>query len=330
MFNRLEFFCVQIWFLTTIICKIDKERNRSNYVRSVNDLLKSMTGYGNQIIQMEQYTISVEMRSVNNRFLDITLKMPRYLMYIEEQIKRQVKGYFTRGKLEIFITINGQGNIQKNLQVDFELLNQYMKSLNEMKSKYQLQGDIPVSTLVGLPEIFEVQEEEKRDEALKENILNAVEKSCQEMMIMRETEGTFLEKDILMRLEKLYDITARIEELRPQVIQEYQERITKRINAFLENVSEVDGSRITQEVAILAEKGDITEETVRLKSHIEHMRKTVKETNSVGRKLDFICQEMHREANTIGSKSTASELNRLDVMLKSEIEKIKEQVQNIE
>jgi len=289
-----------------------------------------MTGYGKEIVQLNQQTISVEMRSVNHRYLDITMKMPRNLMFMEEKFKRIIKGHFYRGKLEVYINFSGQGNINKHLQVDWELINQYIENINKIKTDHHLAGDIPVSVLASLPEIFEIQEEEKDDNELKKVLLVAIEKACMEMLAMRETEGDFLEKDIILRLEKLEQLTTKLQEIRPRVIQEYQERIMKRINEYVATISTIDESRIEQEVAILAEKGDITEEIIRLGSHIEHMRKTLKEEESIGRKLDFICQEMHREANTIGSKSTDAEINQIDVLLKSEIEKIKEQIQNIE
>lgn len=293
-------------------------------------MVKSMTGYGKEAIQLEQHILSIEMRSINHRFLDITMKMPRNLLFLEESFKKVIKRFFSRGKIEVFITINGQGNIRKNLQVDWDLLDQYMDHFNQIKKLHQLEGEIPASILVSLPDIFEVYEEEEMNDELKIMLQNVLEKACSELLAMRETEGAFLAKDILERLSRMKELTNSLQQLRVTVIKEYQERIKERIKQHISDTAHLDISRIHQEVAILAEKGDITEELIRLDSHIEQMKKTLIEERNIGRKLDFICQEMHREANTIGSKSMDAEINQLDVLLKSEIEKIKEQVQNIE
>jgi len=293
-------------------------------------LVKSMTGYGRKVMQQENYSITVEIRSVNNRYLDINLKMPRSLLSLEEEIKKIIRSSFQRGKLDIYITTTGEANFLKKLEVDWELLEQYMEAISEIKGKYQIDGNLSASALLNIPEIFSVFEMEKSDRSFKENLLISIKEASREMLEMRKAEGAFLEKDILMRLDTLDTLTVALEELRPLVIKEYQERILKRMNVYLDNNNEIDDARLHQEIAILSEKGEITEELVRMKSHIEHMRKTLQEEGSVGRKLDFICQEMHREANTIGAKSSASEISQIDVQLKSEIEKIKEQVQNIE
>lgn len=289
-----------------------------------------MTGYGRQIVERDSYRIVVEMRSVNNRFLDISLKMPRSLLHLEDKIRRIIKNYFSRGKFEIYISITGQGNITKKLHVDWELLGQYIEQIEEIKKRHQVKGEVAVDDLLKLEEIFNVDEEEKQDEALKDLLLQAVENSCEELQEMRQTEGTYLKNDLLLRLNKMEELTESLQAMRSKVVQSYRERIRNRINEHLAEYAQIEDGRIIQEVAVLAEKGDITEELTRLSSHISQMRKVIDKAGSVGRKLDFICQEMHREANTIGSKSTAAEINEIDVLLKTEIEKIKEQVQNIE
>ncbi len=293
-------------------------------------MLSSMTGYGRQIVERDSYRIVVEMRSVNNRFLDISLKMPRSLLHLEDKIRRIIKNYFSRGKFEIYISITGQGNITKKLHVDWELLGQYIEQIEEIKKRHQVKGEVAVDDLLKLEEIFNVDEEEKQDEALKDLLFQAVENSCEELQEMRQTEGTYLKNDLLLRLNKMEELTESLQAMRSKVVQSYRERIRNRINEHLAEYAQIEDGRIIQEVAVLAEKGDITEELTRLSSHISQMRKVIDKAGSVGRKLDFICQEMHREANTIGSKSTAAEINEIDVLLKTEIEKIKEQVQNIE
>lgn len=298
--------------------------------KDVINLVKSMTGYGKETVQIKEHMLTIEMRSINHRFLDITMKMPRNLLFLEETFKKTIKQFFSRGKIEVYITISGQGSIHRDLQVDWELLDQYMNHIKQIKKRHQLEGDIPASILVSLPDIFEVYEEEEMDDELKDSLQYVLEKACTELLAMRETEGDFLEKDIIQRLYKMRELTGKLQLIQTKVIKEYQDRIIQRIKEHTSNISHLDMPRLHQEVAILAEKGDITEELIRLGSHIEQMEKTLSEEGSVGRKLDFICQEMHREANTIGSKSMDEEINQLDVLLKSEIEKIKEQVQNIE
>lgn len=293
-------------------------------------MVNSMTGYGKHVVQNEESTISIEMRAVNNRFLDISLKMPQALLYLEENIKKELKTVFRRGKVDIYITIRGEGTTEKHLEVDHDLLQQYIENITHMKESYSIKGELDPNTLVSLPEIFDVVEINKHNGQLKEKILTAITEASKELLEMRKTEGKYLEKDISDRLLVIEKLTNEIEAIGPKVVQEYKERVLKRMSELLNNVTELDDVRMHQEVAILTEKGDITEEITRLKSHIEHMRKILKEEESIGRKLDFICQELHREANTIGSKSMAAEINHLDVLLKSEIEKIKEQVQNIE
>lgn len=293
-------------------------------------MLSSMTGFGKQVIEQEEYQITVEMRSVNNRFLDITIKMPRSFYYLEEKLKKIIKNYFKRGKIEVYISIQGQGSIHKNVHVDWEILGQYVDRVEEIKQHYPIKGELNIEQLVNLEDIFIVEEEEMQDETLTTNLLQAVEESCRKLLEMRRAEGTFLEQDLEERLQVLEDTMNHLQHVRPKVIETYRERISKRITEHLAEYNTIDEARIMQEVAILAEKGDITEELTRLQSHINQMKNTLKEEGSVGRKLDFICQEMHREANTIGSKATAAEINGLDVILKTEIEKIKEQIQNIE
>lgn len=293
-------------------------------------MLSSMTGYGKQTVEHDSYQIQVEMRSVNNRFLDITFKMPRGFLHLEDKLKKIIKNYVSRGKVDVHITLSGQGNVKKSLHIDWNLFEQYIDQIAEIKEKHHIKGEITIDRILTLEEIFTVKEEEKQDEELKDFLLQAVETSCEKLNEMRQAEGAFLETDIHDRLDTLDEIVKKLQSVRTNVIESYRDRIKKRMDEHLASYGQLDDSRIVQEVAILAEKGDITEELTRLNSHIAQMRKAMEEEGSIGRKLDFICQEMHREANTIGSKSTAAEINQLDVLLKTEIEKIKEQIQNIE
>lgn len=293
-------------------------------------LLSSMTGYGKQTIENNAYRVSVEMRSVNNRFLDITLKMPRNFYSLEDKIKKIIQQYVKRGKVEVFVSVMGSSVMKRNLSVDWDLMDQYRENIKEIKNRYAVKGDLSVTDLLRMDEVFIIEEKEQEDDLLKETLLQAVEKASQDLLEMRQGEGQFLKNDIMHRIKTLNEIIQSLETIRPQVTENYRERIKNRLDEHLTIYDTIaDDSRVIQEVALLAEKGDISEELTRLKSHLTQMEKTLNQSGRIGRKLDFICQEMHREANTIGSKATATEMNELDIELKTEIEKIKEQVQNI-
>ncbi|WP_226035023.1 YicC/YloC family endoribonuclease [Aquibacillus saliphilus] len=290
----------------------------------------SMTGYGRNVVHLNNTAISVEIRSVNHRFIDISTKIPRSLLVMEERMKKIIQSFFNRGRIEIFITIEGEGLIKHTLSVNWDLMDQYIKSVHEVKNKYNLDGSIPIDMVTNIDELFTIKENEQEFDSMHETILSALESACSKVVEMRQKEGEELVRDLVDRIKIIQTIAKQLGERRDIVIIEYRDRITKRIEEYLNDDFIKDEFKLTQEIALLAEKGDITEEVTRLRSHINQFLKTINEAGAIGRKLDFIIQEMHRETNTIGSKSNDVKISEWVVTLKSEIEKIKEQVQNIE
>ncbi|MBM7571767.1 YicC/YloC family endoribonuclease [Aquibacillus albus] len=293
-------------------------------------MVRSMTGYGRDVISFNNSTITVEIRSVNHRFLDISTKIPRYLIDIEEDMKKMMKNYFLRGRFDVFITIDGEGFVERNLVINWSLMDQYISHLREIKRRYQLAGEIPVDTVTQIEDLFTIQETEQESDSLKQAILTAIENASQQVLEMREKEGNELVKDLRTRIELINSTVKKLGERRDIVIIEYRERILNRLEQYLKEELRSDESKIYQDVAVLVEKGDITEEVTRIDSHINQFLDTIKQQGAIGRKLDFILQEMLREINTIGSKSNDVLISQYVVTIKSEIEKVKEQIQNVE
>lgn len=296
----------------------------------VVNMVMSMTGFGVHVINMDNTTITVEIRSVNNRFLDFTAKMPRSFFSLEDKIKKIIQSYFGRGRIEVYISVEGKGFVQKTLKTDWDIMDNYMEQVNIAKTRYQLNGDIPVAIITSIPEVISIQESIHQPDGLKESILAGTKQACEQVEAMRKEEGLFLFNDLKERMDAIYDIIIVLQTHRGHVIKEYRDRIQARINDHLDDTVTMDHARIHQEIVLLAEKGDITEEITRLFSHVELGKETLDEKGAIGRKLDFITQEMHREANTIGSKSTDVKISEWTIALKGEIEKVKEQLQNIE
>ncbi|WP_246118043.1 YicC/YloC family endoribonuclease [Cerasibacillus quisquiliarum] len=290
----------------------------------------SMTGYGRDVFQFNDATILIEIKSVNHRFLDYMPHFPRNLMFLEEPVRKVIQTYFKRGRIAVFIEVHGSAFNKKTLELDWDFLDDYVQKIKDIKKTYQLEDPISLSLLATNPDCMWIEKTEEQPLELQEYILEAVKQTCLKVKRMREVEGEFLQADIEKHMECIHHLINRLEKQRPIVIQEYQRRIHYRLEDYVGNLSFIEQERYRQEIALLAEKGDIVEEIVRLNSHIHHFKQTLNEAEAIGRKLDFILQEMQREANTIGAKSTDPEISELAVQLKSVIEKVKEQVQNIE
>lgn len=288
-----------------------------------------MTGYGNEIKELDHALIKVEIRSVNHRFLDMKAKIPSSIMFLEDRLKQVMKQYFNRGRTELYISWEGDLLVERTLHTDWKLMDEFLKQLKEAKHRYQLSGDIPISVIATIPDLITVIEKEQQPTHFEDLLLESTRNVCEKVRKMREEEGSFLINDIKKRLTSIENMVSLVEGRRIHVIDEYRERIEKRIETYMNDSMNMD-ERIRQEIALLAEKGDITEEIIRLKSHLNHFYELIPLNDPVGRKMDFIVQEMHREINTIGSKSSDSMIGQWTVNLKSEVEKIKEQVQNIE
>ncbi|UOR12784.1 YicC/YloC family endoribonuclease [Halobacillus amylolyticus] len=289
-----------------------------------------MTGYGRYTVEAENTALTIELRSVNHRFLDISPKIPRSFLFLEEAMKRQIKDKLHRGRIDLYITVEGENLLDKRLEADDLLLDQYINKLNSIQEQYRLTGEISIDMVTRLDGIFTVQERDHKSDQMKEAVLEALSHSISDLVEMRRQEGKRLAEELISRLAAVKHIVADIEDRRPVVMNEYRDKILTRIETFLREEINPEETRVLQEVALLAEKGDITEEVTRLYSHIDQFEKTLQKPGAIGRTLDFIVQEMHREINTIGSKSNDSQLSNEVVALKSEVEKMKEQLQNIE
>ncbi|WP_188205752.1 YicC/YloC family endoribonuclease [Alkalibacillus aidingensis] len=292
-------------------------------------MVTSMTGYGQVNQKLENSTITVEVKTVNHRFFDCSFKMPRELLVLEERMKRLVNQYIERGRVDIYININGDSLKEKQINVDWSILNQYIERVKEVKNSTSIQGDLQLDHLLQLDDVFSVEELSDFDTTLEEPILTAIEEALKRVLNMRMEEGSALHKDILMRIDQIDQHIQTLKEKKDTIQSYYQDKVIARLKESLQDY-QVDEGRLLQEVALLVDKGDITEEVTRLHSHIEQMRELLELDEPIGRKLDFLTQELHRETNTIGSKSNDVNISKITVALKSEIEKIKEQVQNIE
>lgn len=293
-------------------------------------MVMSMTGYGRDVVTLDNSNITVEIRSVNHRFLDVSIKMPRSLLFLEDKMKKIIQTFFYRGRIDIYISLEGEGFGSSDLIVNWELMDKFIHSMDQIKERYGLEGKTPVHMVTQLEGLFTVQEKEQGLDRIQEVILNTVNNAAEKVYTMRKSEGTELKNDVVSRINFIQNIVTELGKRRDIVIMEYRERIKQRLEDYVQEEITTEPTKILHEVALLAEKGDITEEVTRLFSHISQFLATLDHEGSVGRKLDFIVQEMHRETNTIGSKSNDVKISEWVVTLKSEIEKVKEQVQNIE
>ncbi|BCB03298.1 YicC/YloC family endoribonuclease [Bacillus sp. KH172YL63] len=291
-------------------------------------MVVSMTGFGRSKVDSDQHTVTVEMKSVNHRFNECYIRMPRQLMKIEEKIKKQVSRFVKRGKVDIFITISGEGLVHKNLHIDWKLIQDYYQLVNKVKETYSLQDEVQLSHLLTREEFIVVEEMEDENEELELLVLKAVNKASMDLREMRENEGKLLKEDFLSHLRHFENSVVELKKHAPEVVRQYRERLRKRIVEY--NEMPFDESRLLTEVAVFADKSDITEELTRLESHIQYFHSALTGEGPVGRKLDFMIQEMNREVNTIGSKANDSFIATIVVELKSTLEKLREQVQNVE
>ena len=292
-------------------------------------MLKSMTGFGRCENVTNEYKISVEMKAVNHRYLDLSIKMPKKFNYFEASIRTLLKKYIQRGKVDLFINYEDytQGNMC--LKYNRALAAEYMDYFNKMAEEFSIQNDVKVSTLAKFPEVFSMEQAPDDEEHLWGILSAALEDAAVRFVQSREVEGEHLKNDLLGKLDYMTGLVDYIEGRSPQILTEYRAKLEAKVQELL-NGTAMDEGRIAAEVTIYADKICVDEETVRLRSHIENTRKDLLSGGSVGRKLDFIAQEMNREANTILSKSNDLSISDKAIALKTEIEKVREQIQNIE
>ena len=292
-------------------------------------MIKSMTGFGRCEVQKDSRKFTVELKSVNHRYLDVNIRMPKKLNFFETAIRNLLKSYANRGKVDIFITYEDLSQAQVAVKYNAVLAGEYLKYLKQMEEEFGLENDIRVSTLSRYPEVFTMEEQSEDEEELWNGLKETLEGAFGQFVRTRQTEGENLKRDILAKLDRLSKLTAYIEERSPQIVSEYRAKLEEKMKELLAD-TQIEESRIAAEVILFADKICTAEEVVRLKSHISHMRNTLDEKDEIGRKLDFIAQEMNREANTILSKANDIEVSDYAISLKTEIEKIREQIQNIE
>jgi uncharacterized protein (TIGR00255 family) len=271
----------------------------------------------------------VELRSVNNRYLDCTVKLTRSLSFAEETVKQAVKKAVSRGKVDVFISMKSENADDTTITLNKAVLEGYLAAMRQMVTEFGVQDDISVSTVSRLPEVFSVEKPEVDEEQLQADLMSVVEKALEGYNAMRATEGGALDADLRSRGETILSLVEKVEAGNGQTVVAYRARLYAKLQEVLTNTT-IDESRILTEAAIFADKVAVDEETVRLRSHLKQMNTMLDGGGAVGRKLDFLLQEMNREANTIGSKCTDVELARIVVDIKAELEKIREQTQNIE
>ena len=292
-------------------------------------MIKSMTGYGRVVETVDGKEITVEIRSVNNRYLDCNVKLPRIYAFAEDAIKQKVKESITRGKVDVFLSIASVGTSPVQISLNRPVLEGYLAAMRSIAADYGVKDDISVATLSRLPDIFLVEKTDVDEAQLKEQLVGVVEKALDAFDAMRITEGAAMEQDLRSRGQTILKLVEQVEQRSPETLAEYRARLTAKIQEVLANQN-IDESRILTEAAIYADKIAVDEETVRLRSHLSQMDAMLTTGGAIGRKLDFLLQEMNREANTIGSKGNDIEQARTVVEIMGELEKIREQTQNIE
>ncbi|WLR59701.1 YicC/YloC family endoribonuclease [Guptibacillus hwajinpoensis] len=291
-------------------------------------MVKSMTGFGRASNVYEGVQVTIEMKSVNHRYFDGTFRMPKAVFHLEGKMKKAIQSYVNRGKIELYLTIDGADLKSSDVQVDWHLLDQYITILKQATERYHLKEDLSASTMMNL-NVFQVNEKEHNIEQLEESIFYTLNQAIHKLVEMRQIEGKALDQDIRQKLANMNDQISSISRLSHEVTTAFENRIRTKLESFKE-LDEVDEARILSEVAFLADKASIDEEIIRLRSHLDQFHDILSNDGVVGRKLDFLVQEINRELNTIGSKSQHHKISQHIVDLKSEVEKVREQVQNIE
>ena len=292
-------------------------------------MLKSMTGYGRQESLISGKKILVEIRSVNQRFTDYSIKVPRHLGFLEDKVRNYASEWITRGKVDIYISVENFDEADKDVLLNKALAKNYIEVLEQLRDDFNLKDDISVMTVARFSEIFKTERKEEDEEQIWADVKSVMHEAMEAFAAMRSREGERIEKDLVERIDYMKTLAEQIDERSPQTVAEYKERLYTKIKELLED-RDIDEGRVLTEVAIFADKVAVNEETVRLGSHFAEFYNIINSGEPAGRKLDFLIQEINREVNTIGSKSQDIEIAKIVVTLKGEIEKLREQIQNIE
>lgn len=290
--------------------------------------MKSMTGFGRGEYLSHDRKMTVEIKSVNHRYCDINIRMPKKISFLENNIRTYIKQNISRGKVDVYISYEDNSEGNECIKFNEDLIVQYLKYFNEISDKFNLENDIKVSNLTRYPEVIKLEEQKADEELLWDILKKSLEIAVDKLISTRKTEGELLKNDIITKLDCISELVDNIKLRAPFVVEEYKQKLQARINELLNHV--IDEARLAMEVAVFADKCCVDEEIVRLESHVQHMTQTLNKDIPIGRKLDFLLQEMNRESNTILSKSNDIEISNNGLELKTEIEKIREQIQNIE
>lgn len=292
-------------------------------------MIQSMTGFGRGEAANEKYKVTIEMKSVNHRYLDLSVRLPRKLNFYEPAIRNQVKEFAKRGKIDIFVSIEQLQENAESIQYNPQIAATYLSGISQMADEFSIDGTIQAYQLARFPDVFTKAEEDDNEEEWIPIVTQALRDACEKFAESRRIEGEKLAKDLSEKLDHISDLVDKIETRSPQIVEEYRKKITEKVEQLLGD-TQIDENLLATEIVMFSDKICVDEEMVRLRTHVEHVKETLAVGENIGRKLDFLIQEMNREANTTLSKANDSEVSEYGIDLKTEIEKIREQIQNIE
>lgn len=292
-------------------------------------MIKSMTGFGRAVSEIDGYVITVEIKSVNHRYFEFSSRIPRQYGFLDEKLKSYINSRVSRGKVECFVSIEALNTESADVVVNNTLASAYVKALKEIAANYELKEDFGASTISRFQDVLVVKKADEDEDKIWQYVKSVTDEAIDKFISMRETEGAKMRDDVYNRGQFILDCVAFIEECSPQTVKEYNDKLIERVQTLIGDAT-LDEARVIQEVAIYADKVAVAEETVRLRSHIEQLNSFINSNEPVGRKMDFLVQEINRETNTIGSKANDVDIARKVVDIKAEVEKIREQIQNIE
>ena len=291
--------------------------------------VNSMTGFGKGVYEQDGLKVTVELKSVNHRFLDLMIKAPKIFSFAEDAIRKALKDSFQRGHFDIFVTYEDLRENRTTVVFDYSLVNAYVEASKKISSEYFVQDSLKSADLLAMPDIAKVSYVDDDEEFLVNVLNNALKQAIDKMSVMRLTEGALMQKDVLSKMDTIKSLVAKIEALAPSMVEEHFAKVKERVQEMLKDVA-IDEAKLLNEVAFYSDKVCVDEEIQRLKSHLDHFNEIITKGGACGKQLDFIVQEMNREANTCGSKCNNIEISNLVIALKNEIEKVREQIQNIE
>ena len=291
-------------------------------------MIKSMTGYGKATLSVENREYQIEKKIINHHYLDINIKMPRTISYLEEEVKKTIMTYVKRGKVDVFITFENNSTEGRKIQINKEIASVYIKELKKLAEEENILANIEVTEISKYPDVLSIQNEQN-EEKIKQELIEVTKQAMQKLVEMRSAEGSKMAQDLLQRVEEVQQDVTKISDQSTGLIQDYVVKLESRIKEILPN-HEIDPNRLAQEVVIFADKCSVQEEITRLNSHIAQFKNFLQAEENIGKKLDFLIQEMNRETNTIGSKANCLEITNKVIDIKTQLENIREQIQNIE